>query len=170
MKRILEWSGKRQISQLIYILISILSGFFFSIWGLIHPLIPRCCQTFPLAKMSFSSKPKKVIPKGTLHKLKLVQTINHRGSDTLKTWYPKNWRGQDPETWPANDAVNKQAGPLLLSFQVSKTADFNVNPITFNMEWIDVSKKRQTLVFLFQPLQKLLSDCLRAKMTIWSSF
>ena len=48
-------------------------------------LIPRCCQTFPLAKMSFSSKLKKVIPKGTLHELKLVQTINRRGSDTLKT-------------------------------------------------------------------------------------
>ena len=84
MKRMLEWSGNQQISQ-IYIPISILSGFFFFIWGSTHPLIPRYCQTFPLAKMSFSSKLKKVIPKGTVHELKLVQTIIHCGSDTLKT-------------------------------------------------------------------------------------
>ena len=67
-------------------------GFFFFIWGLIHPLIPRCCQKFPLAKMSFSSKLKNVIPKGTMHKLKFVQTINCCGSDTLKTEKVKTLR------------------------------------------------------------------------------
>ena len=138
---------------------------FFSIWGLIHPLIPRCCQTFPLAKMSFSSKPKKVIPKGTLHELKLVQTINHRGSDTLKTEEVKTPRhGQ--QTTLSTSKQDHSSSP----FKHPKLQDFNVNPITFNMEGIDVSKKRQTLVFHFQPLQKLLSDCLRAKSTIQSSF
>ena len=165
MKRILKWSGRWQISQLIYILISILSGFFFFIWGLIHPSIPRCCQTFPLAKMSFSSKPKNVIPKGTLRELKLVQTINHRGSDTLKTEEVKTPRhGQ--QTTPSTSKQDHSSSP----FKCPKLQDFNVDPITFDMEGIDVSKKRQTLVFLFQPLQKLLSDCLRAKKTIWSSF
>ena len=134
-------------------------------WGLIHPLISRCCQTFPLAKMSFSSKLKKVIPKGTLCKLKLVQTINCRGSDTLKIEEVKTLRCGQQKT-PSTNMQDHSSSP----FKHPKLQDFNVDPITFNMEGINVSKKRQTLVFLFQPLQKLLSDCLRAKTTIWSSF
>ena len=145
MKRILEWSGRRQISQLIYILISILSGFFFfSIWGLIHPSIPRCCQTFPLAKMSFSSKPRKVIPKGTLHKLKLVQTINRHGSDTLKTEEVKTQRcGQ--QTMLSTRKQDHSSSP----FKCPKLQDFNDDPITFNMEGIDVSKRKRLWYFFF---------------------
>ena len=115
--------------------------------------------------MSFSSKLKNVIPKGTMHELKFVQTIDCCGSDTLKTEKVKTLRhGQ--QTMPSISKQDHSSSP----FKHPKLQDFIVNPITFNMEGIDVSKKRQTLVFLFQPLQKLLSDCLRAKTTIWSSF
>ena len=165
MKRILEWSGRQQISQLIYILISILSGFFFPYGDWSIPWFPGAVKLFFLAKMSFSSKPKKVIPKGTLCELKLVQTINCHGSDILKTEEVKTSRcGQ--QTTPSTSKQDHSSSP----FKHPKLQDFNVDPITFNMEGIDVSKKKQTLVFLFKPLQKLLSDCLRAKTTIWSSF
>ena len=35
--------------------------------------------------MSFSSKPKKVKPQGTIRELKIVHTVNSCGVDTLKT-------------------------------------------------------------------------------------
>ena len=86
---------------------------------------------------------KKVIPKGTLHELKLVQTINCRGSDTLKTEEVKTLRhGQ--QTTPSTSKQDHSSSP----FKHPKLQDFNVDPITFNMEGIDVSKKKQTLVFL----------------------
>ena len=164
MKRILEWNGRWQISQLIYILISILSGFFFSYGDWSIPRFPGAVKLFLLPKCH-SLPNQKVIPKGTLHELKLVQTINHCGSDTLKTEEVKTPRcGQ--QTTMLTSKQDHSSSP----FKHPKLQDFNVDPITFNMEGIDVSKKRQTLVFLFQPLQKLLSDCLRAKTTIWSSF
>ena len=117
---------------------------FFSIWRSTHPLIPRCCQTFPLAKILFSSKPKKVIPKGTVHELKLVQTINRLGSDTLKTEEVKTPRHGQQKTL----LMSKQDHSSSL-FKCPRLQDFNVDPITFNQEGIDVSKKRQTLVFFF---------------------
>ena len=118
MKRILKWSGRQQLSQLIYILISILSGFFFSIWGSIHHLIPRCCRTYSLAKMSFSSKPKKVIPKGTMQELKLAQTINYHGSDTLKTEEVKTW---DMASKQRHLQASRTTPPLLSSIQNCRT-------------------------------------------------
>ena len=36
-------------------------------------------------KMSLSSKPKKIIPKGGCQELKVVKTVSQKGYDTLKT-------------------------------------------------------------------------------------
>ena len=46
---------------------------------------PNCLFSPSFSKMSFSSKPKKVQPKGTVRELKLVHTVNRRGRDTIKT-------------------------------------------------------------------------------------
>ena len=91
-------------------------------------------------------------------KLKFVQTINHHGSDTLKTEEVKTLRhGQ--QTTLMTSKQDHSSSP----FKHPKLQDFNVHSIKFNLEGIDVSKKRQTLVFLFQLLQKLSSDCLKGQ-------
>ena len=93
--------------------------------------------------MSFSSKPKIVIPKGTLHELKLVQTINRRGSDTLKTEEVKTPRcGQ--QTMPSMSKQDHSSSP----FKHPKLQDFNVDSITFNMEGIHIGKLHCTDAFV----------------------
>ena len=139
-------------------------SFFFHM-GIDPSLDSQVLSNFSSCQNVILFQTKKVIPKGTLCELKLVQTINHRGSDTLKTEEVKTPRhGQ--QMMPSTSKQDHSSSP----FKHPKLQDFNVDSITFNMEGIDVSKKRQTLVFCFQPLQKLLSNCLRAKTTIWSSF
>ena len=94
--------------------------------------------------MSFASKPKKVKPKGTVRELKLVNTFNRRGLNTLQTEEvktPKN--GQKSTSSPSHR--NPSSSPV----KRQKLDNFDVDPISFNLEDPDVSKKRQTLVCLF---------------------
>ena len=87
--------------------------------------------------MSVSSKPKKIKPKGTVRELKLVQSISRFGSDTIKAEEDKApWHGSGKAT---SSSPTKRP----------KMETFDSEPIPCNLEGPDVSKKRQTLVFLY---------------------
>ena len=117
-----------------------------SIWGISCSLIPGSCQTLPPTTMSLSSKPKKVIPKGTVQELKLVHTVNRRGNDTIRLEEVKTPR-RNVQRAPSTSQRNGSSSP----FKRPKLGDFNIDPIAFNMEGPEVSQKRHTMVFLFQP-------------------
>lgn len=93
--------------------------------------------------MSFSSKPKKVQPKGTVRELKLVHTVNRRGRDTIKTEEVRApEKGQ--QSTPSTSQRACSSSPL----KRQRLDDFQINPISLNLnlEDVDVSKKRHTLV------------------------
>lgn len=94
--------------------------------------------------MSFSSKPQKVKPKGSVKELKLVQTVNRRGRDTIKTEEvktPKHCR----QPSPSKTRGNRSPSPT----KRLRVDGFDIDPIPFDLEEPEKSTKRQTLVFLF---------------------
>jgi hypothetical protein len=103
------------------------------------------CRFFPTSKMSFSSKPKKVKPKGSVKELKLVHTVDRRGRDTIKTEEVKTPRG-DRQPSPSKIQGNKSQSPS----KRHKVDGYDVDPISFNGEEAGASTKRQTLVFISQ--------------------
>jgi hypothetical protein len=94
--------------------------------------------------MSFSSKPKKIKPKGAVRELKLVQSVNRRGSDTLKTEEVKTPRHGSQKATSTNPH-NHSSSPA----KRQKLQCFDEEFIPFSLGGVDVSNKRQTLVFLF---------------------
>jgi len=80
-----------------------------------------------------------------VRELTLVETINRRGADTLKT-QEVNKRSRDQQGTPSTSQINHSSSPA----KRLKLDDIQIDPIDFNMEEPDVSKKRQTMVFLFQ--------------------
>lgn len=103
--------------------------------------------------MSFSSKPKKVKPKGTVRELKLINTVNRRGLDTLRTEEIGTSKNDHQNTYSPSQR-NGSSSPV----KRQKLDDLQVDPILFNMEDPEVSKKRQTLVCLFPSLLETLYD------------
>lgn len=99
--------------------------------------------------MSFSSKPKKVKPQGTVRELKIVHTVNRRGGDTLKTEEVKTPRHSQQKTPSKSQAGTSSPAKRL------RTEDFDVDPIPFNIGDDGISNKRQTLVFLHHFLLKM---------------
>jgi hypothetical protein len=90
--------------------------------------------------MSHFSKPKKVVPKGTVRELKLVQTVSRRGRDTIKAEEVKT---------PAGGS--QKAGTSRPSHSPSKRNKmevFDEEPVPWLLGDSDISKKRQTLVYL----------------------
>ena len=90
--------------------------------------------------MSLFSKPKKVIPKGTVRELKLVQTVSRRGRDTIKA-----------EEVKTPGSGSQKAATSRLSRSPSKRNKievFDEEPIPWLLGDSDTSKKRQTLVYL----------------------
>jgi len=94
--------------------------------------------------MSLSSKPKKVVPKGAVRELKLVQTVNRRGKDTIKTEEVKT-----PRRGSQNGSTNQLKQSSSSPTKRSKAEDFDGEPIDWYLGDSDVSKKRQTLVCHF---------------------
>ena len=93
--------------------------------------------------MSLSSKPKKLKPKGTVRELKLVQTINRRGTDTIKAEEVKT---------PSRKTLSTQHNHSSSSIKRPKIGTFfDSEPIPCDLEGPDLPKKHQTLVFLFPP-------------------
>jgi hypothetical protein len=86
--------------------------------------------------MSFSSKPKKIKPKGQVRELKLVQTTNRHGADTIKM--------EEVKTPRKNKATstNRSLSPV----KRQKLEAFDTEPIPFSLDGHDESEKRQTLV------------------------
>jgi hypothetical protein len=104
--------------------------------------------------MSFSSKPKKVKPKGTVRELKLVNTVNRRGMDTMQTEEVTTPRNDGQQNAFSASQRNRSSSPV----KRQKLDDSDIDPILFNVEDPDVSKKRQTLVRLFPSWLKLFSN------------
>jgi hypothetical protein len=94
--------------------------------------------------MSFSSRAKKVKPKGIVRDLKLVQTINRRGANTIKTEEiitPKHGSNDFASTSQRNysSSPNKRR----------RIDNFDGESLPFDLDVDDSSKRRQTLVFPF---------------------
>jgi hypothetical protein len=97
--------------------------------------------------MSFSSKPKKVKPKGSVRELKLVQTVSRRGVAAIKTEEDKTpHRG--PQKTEATTPRNHSSSPIKrLKFEPT-----DEQPIPCYLEDQDPLNKRQTMVFIFPHL------------------
>jgi hypothetical protein len=94
--------------------------------------------------MSLSSKPKKLKPKGTVRELKLVQTINRHGADTIKAEVVKPPQQGSPQM-SSTSQRNHSSSPI----KRPRMEIFDSEPIPCNLEDPDMRKKRQTMVFLF---------------------
>ena len=110
--------------------------------------------------MSLSSKPQKIKRKGTVWELKLVQTISRHGIDTIKVEEVKT-----PKHGSQKASSTSQLSHSSSPTKRPKIETFDSGPILFNLEGLDISKKRQTLVFFFYYDQQLCLTILRAKMT-----
>jgi hypothetical protein len=108
--------------------------------------------------MSFASKPKKAKPKGTVRELKLVHSINRRGTATIGTEEVTTPR-RNLQSTPSTSQHNQSSSPV----KRQKLEPFDVEPIEFNMDEPDVSTKRQTLVFISQSCLKPLSDHIKGQ-------
>jgi hypothetical protein len=95
--------------------------------------------------MSFSSKPKKVKPKGTVRELKLIHTVNRRGVDAIEMEEVKTPK-KERQTAPSTSQINRSSSPTK---RRKADDDFDVDPILLHLEGPGSSKKRQTLVFSF---------------------
>ena len=98
--------------------------------------------------MSHSSKAKKVKPKGTVRELKLVHSISRRGADILKS--------EEVKTPKKNTASTSRHNGSSSPIKRLKLEAFNGDANSCNLEDLDMSEKRQTLVFLFQSFLKTL--------------
>ena len=114
------------------------------IWRLIGLLMPVPKRSLPFSTMPIAFKPKKVKPKGTVHELKLVNMVNRHGLDTLQTEEVKTPKNGQQSTSSPNHR-NPSSSPV----KHQKLDNFNIDPISFNLDDPDIPKKRQTLVSLF---------------------
>ena len=93
--------------------------------------------------MSLSSKPKKIKPKGAVQELRLVQSINRHGANTIKTEQVKTPR-QGSARMPSTSQRSRSSSPI----KRPRMETFDLEPIPCNLEGLGVHKKRQTMVFL----------------------
>jgi hypothetical protein len=93
--------------------------------------------------MSLSSKPKKIKPKGTVQELKLVQSINRHGVDTIKAEVVKTPQGS--QKMPSTSQRSCSSSPM----KRPRMEIFDSEPIPCHLEEPDAQKKCQTMVFLF---------------------
>jgi hypothetical protein len=96
-----------------------------------------------LLTMSLSSKPKKLKRKGTLRELKIVQSIDRRGDDIIKTEEIKTPKHASQKA-PSTSRQNHSSSPIKRTKMEAFDSEFL--PIDFGGP--DLSKKRQTLVFI----------------------
>jgi hypothetical protein len=134
--------------------------------GYMFSLSPVIYQRFPRNPiMSLSSKPKKVKLKGTVRELKLVQTISRHGTDTIKAEEvktPQHGSRKATSTSHHKDSSSPTKRLKMGTF-------FDSEPIPCNLEGPDMSKKRQTLVFILLLHQQQSLTTFRAKTTSWDS-
>jgi hypothetical protein len=108
--------------------------------------------------MSRSSRPKQVIPKGTVQELKVVHSISRRGVSIIKTEEvktPKQAKASASQHTRTSSPVKRQ-----------KLDACDNEPIPFLLEDPNISKDRSTLVFrLVSHKQKQYLNICRTKMT-----
>jgi hypothetical protein len=95
--------------------------------------------------MSLSSKPKKIKPKSTVQELRLFQSINHRGINTIKDKWVKTPQ-QGSEKMPS---VSQHSCSSILSIEGWTLEMFDSEPISCDLK---EQKKRQTMVFISFPI------------------
>lgn len=93
--------------------------------------------------MSHSSKAKKIKPKGTVRELKLVNSVTRHGADILKSEEVKTPKKKAERSTGHNCSSSPIKRPKLEAFCN--------DAISCDLEGLDMSQKRQTMVFLFQP-------------------
>lgn len=102
-------------------------------------------QNIPfLSSMSFSSRPKKVKPKGTVRQLKVVASVSRHGVDVIKTEEVKTPKHGSKKA-SSSTRHNYSSSPT----KRSKLGASDMDPIPFDLECMETYNKRQTLVFLF---------------------
>jgi hypothetical protein len=94
--------------------------------------------------MSISSKPKDIKRKGTVQELKIIQTIDRRGGDTIRAEEVKTSQHGSRKT--ASESHSPKKRP--------KMETFDSEPIPFDLGDSDMSKKRQTLVLFLGHYQQ----------------
>lgn len=94
--------------------------------------------------MSIASKPTKFKAKGTVRELKVVQTVSRRGRDVIKTEEVKT-----PRHCSQKGSTSQLGGPSSSPTKRTKVEGFDEEPIPWHLDDSDISKKRQTMVFLF---------------------
>lgn len=114
-------------------------------------LIDLSANFWHVTTMSFSSKAKIVKPKGIVREHRLVQTVNRRGSNIIKTEevkIPPGGSQKTPSTSHRIGSTSPNKGRTMMAF--------DEEPIPCYVEPNDSLKKRQTLVFLFPPITNTL--------------
>jgi hypothetical protein len=118
-----------------------------------------CHVTMSSKSKSFSSRPEKVKPKGSVRELKLVQTVSRKGKNIIKTEEVKTSKHQ---LGTPSKSQQISSSP----FKRQKTSDFDEEPIPFDLDVgdsQDSQKKRQTLVFLIYIDELTMSDNLQGQ-------
>ena len=95
--------------------------------------------------MSSSSRLKKVKPKGTVRKLKLVQSVSRYGCDSLIPEEVKT-PGRAPQKASSTDPCQGSSSPA----KRRKLETFDIDPVSFDLEGPEFGKKRQTLVSILK--------------------
>ena len=108
--------------------------------------------------MSLASRVTKVKRKGTVWELKVVDSVNRRGSDVFKLEEIKTPKKKAAST----SQCNLSSSPI----KHLKLEAFEAKPSASDLDDAGASKKHQTLVFLFHYNQKHSLKICRAKMTI----
>jgi CxC2 like cysteine cluster associated with KDZ transposases len=97
-----------------------------------------------LPTMSISSKHQKVKRKGVVREFKLVETVTRSGKDILQMEEVKT-PGRSSQKAPSTSPSKRSCSPK----KRRKLEDFDEERDIFEIEGLDLPKKRQTLVFLF---------------------
>ena len=86
---------------------------------------------------------KKIKPKGTVQELRLVQSINHHGVNTMKAEQVKTLQ-QGSAKMPSASQHNRSSSPI----RHPRIEMFDSEPIPCDLEVPAVQKKHQTMVFI----------------------
>ena len=122
------------------------------------PNLFRLFDSYYIPTMSLASRLKKVRLKGAVRELKIVDTVNHRGSDVLTLEEVKTPKKRAASTSQRNLSSSPIKHPKLEAFEAESFPS--------DLDDGSTSKKRQTLVFFFHHNQKLGLKICRAKTTI----
>jgi hypothetical protein len=109
--------------------------------------------------MSLSSKPKKIKAKGSFRELKLVNTVSRKGYDTIKTEEVKTPR-HPPKNVPSTSQTRQTSSS---PNKRRKLELFDDEPISLNLEGVEASGKRRTMVCVYPSMVMAFTDYLKGQ-------